>query len=86
MVDATTRAAAAPLISKLGGFQMAVADCDKAFEPDPQFTKAYTRKADCYCIMNEYCRAKECYNRGPTRRSSGSSRPRMQQWLPRVQN
>ena len=40
----------------------AVKDCEKAIEIDPNFVKAYTRKAYCHFQMKELYKAKECYN------------------------
>jgi stress-induced-phosphoprotein 1 len=48
--------------SKLGEMPMAVRDCEKALEIDPNFVKAYTRKAYCHFAMKEYYKARECYN------------------------
>jgi stress-induced-phosphoprotein 1 len=42
----------------------AILDYDKCLELDPNYNKAYGKKADCHFMMKEYHKALEYYEKG----------------------
>lgn len=50
--------------SKLGSPHVALKDCEKCLELDPNFNKGYLRKGQCHFMMKDYHKALETYDRG----------------------
>ena len=69
---------AAALI-KLMTFPGAVADCDEAIKHDPNFIKAYLRKAQAYFAMKEYSKCLDVCTEASEHDVSGTSRREIEQ-------
>ncbi|KAJ8602796.1 hypothetical protein CTAYLR_002605 [Chrysophaeum taylorii] len=54
----------AAALSKIGDFQGAKQNCDKALEIDPNYVKAICKRADIEFLMKEYHKALESYKKG----------------------
>ena len=49
--------------TKLGSPIEALKDCEKALELDPNFNKAYLRKAQCHYMMKDFHKALDTYDK-----------------------
>lgn len=62
--DAAPYSNRAAAYMKLGEFPMAMKDCDKCLEIDPNFVKAYIRKGKIHFFMKEYHKCLTIYEKG----------------------
>lgn len=62
--DAAPYSNRAAAYMKLGEFPMAMKDCDRCLDIDPEFVKAYIRKGNLHFFMKEYHRCLTVYEKG----------------------
>lgn len=62
--DAAPYSNRAAAYMKLGEFPMAMKDCDRCLESDPNFVKAYIRKGNIHFFMKEYHKCLTVYEKG----------------------
>lgn len=62
--DAAPYSNRAAAYMKLGEFPMAMKDCDRCLEIDPNFVKAYIRKGNIHFFMKEYHKCLSVYEKG----------------------
>lgn len=62
--DAAPYSNRAAAYMKLGEFPMAMKDCDRCLEIDPNFVKAYIRKGNIHFFMKEYHKCLTVYEKG----------------------
>lgn len=62
--DAAPYSNRAAAYMKLGEFPMAMKDCDKCLEIDPEFVKAYIRKGNIHFFMKEYHKCLTVFEKG----------------------
>lgn len=53
----------ATVLAKLGRYEAAIEDSDKALELDPEFFKVYLRRADCYMKLEKFEEAVRDYEK-----------------------